>query len=66
MKFDYTGGQKAKYCVGLYGFNVMDFYYFSEYKRAKEMYDKLKRTKRDGLAVSLYNMAKDERKFFSK
>lgn len=65
MKFDYTHGNKAKYIVSIYGWNVADHYYCDSYKGAKQLFDSIKSEKHEeGTILSLSDSIKDVRKEF--
>lgn len=67
MRFDYTHGNKAKYMVSLYGFNVEDHYYCDTYKGAKAVYDGLLGASHaKGTVLSLSDLTKDVRKEFKR
>lgn len=48
MKFDRTDGNKARYVVHKYGWNVEDHYYFSDYDRARVLFNEMKTASRRG------------------
>lgn len=67
MTFDYTNGEKAKYMVSVYAWNVEDRYIYHTYKEAKAMFDKVSHSSlEEGTSVSLYDMIKDIKKAFYK
>ena len=67
MRFDCTHGNKAKYIVSLYGWDVEDHFYCDTFKNAKRIFNIAKGTKfRKGTALSLYNIQKDIRKEYVK
>ena len=67
MRFDYTHGNRAKYIVSLYGWNVGDHYYCDSYKQAKRIFDDIKNREHEkGTTLSLSDIAKDIRKEFMK
>ena len=65
MKFNYTHGNKAKYMVNLYGWDVEDHYYCDTYKAAKKLFDSIReRDHEEGTVLSITDLTKDIRKEF--
>lgn len=63
MRFDRTQGKEARYLVGVYGWNVQDYYYYHEYREAKAMFEQLKAHKwAKGTALHITDMKRDVRK----
>ena len=56
----------ARYMVSLYGWNVEDHYYYHYFNKAKKLYESLKAEQKPGTTLSIYDIAKDIRKEFSK
>ena len=67
MRFDYTEGKTEKYIVSLYwDERNSDHFYFHEYRKAKNKFDKLKDNALKGATITLYDLIKDVRKEFVK
>lgn len=59
MRFDFTHGKPAKYMVSLYGWNVEDHIYFSEWEAARDCFERKKGNITAGQSLSLVDMAND-------
>ena len=66
MRFDNTEGKNPKYMVTVYGWSIEDHYYYAEYRRALNMFKKLRDSVPGGTSVSLYDMVKDVRKEYAR
>lgn len=67
MNFNYTHGNKTKYIVSLYGWNVEDHYYCDTYKGAKRIFDSIKGKKHEsGTTLTIADAVKYVRKEFIK
>lgn len=67
MRFYYNKEKEPKYMVSLYAMNVEDHWYYDNMKQAKDKVMSLTETEWEyDVAISLWNMKKDERKIFIK
>ena len=67
MVFDKTKGEKAKYIVMTYGWNVEDRYIFHSYNEARKFWKELTgKNWEKGTAISLYDVEHDIRKEYAK
>lgn len=67
MRFDYTHGEKARYMVSIYAWNVNDHYYFHSFKDASQFFEKAKKDYegRDYF-IGLNDLRRDIRKDWAK
>lgn len=67
MKYDFTHGEEARYIVSVYGEKVQDQMYYHSYRRAKGLFDLLKKEPHEkGTVISIYDLRTDTRKDFAK